>query len=590
MSEAAGDALRVITPAARPALRFPRWTAPLVAFPVVVSLATQSCESSAAGWSLAVALTGACFAGAGLASWLEQRLGRLLQRLPGALRLAAAVVLPPGVLIAGLVATGLSEDVLEEIGIEGVAISVGLIGTLWLVGATIGSLAIILIDVAVSAVVKSFRHRIILAVLALVLLVTLLMLSLAQMANVIVEGMIENPSEVMVDLGAGVNLGPQIASYIAENRADAVAFFLLLMALIALPAVTSAAGHLADAVMERIHPLTYALDEVAHGARDVRLEEGGSSDFIEVSRHFNHMVQELQLAERMERAFGTYVSAQVLEKIKAQHGEAAIPASLRHATVLFADIRGFTTLSEKLPPERVVDLLNRYFDRIVDVISSHEGYLDKFIGDAVVVVFNGPIDQPDHGERAVRCACSMIAAVEEMNEAGAFPEVGRIDLGIGVASGPMVCGNIGSAKQMEYTVIGDTVNLAARIEGMTKLYGTRVIISSATWELVEDQAREVRRLARVVAKGKKKSVMLIEVLDPLPTPMREAKLTTRACFETALEAFETGEMSAALAGYEAVLAQSPDDKAAQLGVEHARSYLDDGLPEAWDGAVRLESK
>jgi len=165
----------------------------------------------------------------------------------------------------------------------------------------------------------------------------------------------------------------------------------------------------------------------------------------------------------MERAFGTYVSDAVLNRIKAQHGAVLIPPSVRDATVFFADVRGFTAMSERLPPEKLVAMLNRYLDRVVEEVSRSEGYLDKFIGDAVVVVFNGPIDQPDHATRSVDCAVGLQRAVHEMNAAGAFPEVGAIEIGIGVATGPMVAGNIGSAAKTEYTVIGDTVNLAARL-------------------------------------------------------------------------------------------------------------------------------
>ena len=108
-------------------------------------------------------------------------------------------------------------------------------------------------------------------------------------------------------------------------------------------------------------------------------------------------------------------------------------------------------------------VLNRYFDEVVELVEAHQGYLNKFIGDAVVVVFNGPLDQPDHAERAVRLRDRAPGEVARLNREGAFPEVGELKVGVGVATGPMVCGNIGSSRQMEYTVIGDTVNLASRL-------------------------------------------------------------------------------------------------------------------------------
>jgi len=216
-------------------------------------------------------------------------------------------------------------------------------------------------------------------------------------------------------------------------------------------------------VMERIYPLIRAFGDLADGERGIRVEEGGSTEFIELSSQFNRMVARLGKAEHMERAFGRYVNTQVFKRIEAQHGEVTLPGSIREASVFFADIRGFTTMSEHLPAEAVVELLNVFFARAVDVVDAHEGYLNKFLGDALMVVFNGPFDQPDHCSRAVRCAIALQETVNGMNAEKAFPHVGTLAVGIAVVSGRMVCGNVGSIKQMEYTVIGDAVNTASRL-------------------------------------------------------------------------------------------------------------------------------
>jgi class 3 adenylate cyclase len=279
--------------------------------------------------------------------------------------------------------------------------------------------------------------------------------------------------------------------------------------LLGLPALWSATGKLADAVMERIHPLSLAFNEVAHGARDVRVEVGGSTELREITRRFNTMLDALTLAERMERAFGVYVSSQVLDRIRAQHGDAALPPSLREASVFFADIRGFTSMSEKLSPVQVVDLLNRYFARIVPVIEEHGGYLNKFVGDAVVVVFNGPVDQPDHAERATRCALALQATVRAMNKEGRFPEITQnkigdgLNVGVGVATGPMICGNVGSARQMEYTVIGDTVNLSARLTSAAK--AGDVVVSENTAKALP-QGMPTNPMEPIKVKGKELEV------------------------------------------------------------------------------------
>ena len=210
---------------------------------------------------------------------------------------------------------------------------------------------------------------------------------------------------------------------------------------------------------------------------------------MKLSRAFNGMVGSLALAQRMDRAYGAYLGKQVSERIRAQHGEAALPASSRVASFFFADIRGFTSMSEKLEPAQVLGILNRYFEKVVAIIDAHEGYLNKFIGDAVVVVFNAPLDQPDHAERAVRCAIAIQQEVARLNEAGAFPEVGGLFVGIGVASGPVVAGNLGSQKQMEYTVIGDTVNLAARLT--SKAPAGEVWVNAATAAALPPEMRGV---------------------------------------------------------------------------------------------------
>ena len=288
------------------------------------------------------------------------------------------------------------------------------------------------------------------------------------------------PEEIRLDL-KGPTAEHELSEALAWVTAHPTEVVLLihgLAALLALPVILSAATKLAEAVMDRIHPLAAAFDAVAAGERDVVVEEGGSSDFRRLAASFNRMLASLALAERMERAFGLYVSGHLMERIRGQHGEARIPPSLREATVFFCDVRGFTSMSERLAPEEVVAVLNTWFERVVAEVDRHQGYLNKFIGDAVVVVFNGPIDQPDHAARATRCAISLQEACAELNAQGAFAKVEALRVGVGVATGPMVCGNVGGARQMEYTVIGDTVNLSSRL---TSLAGAgEVWVSEAT--------------------------------------------------------------------------------------------------------------
>ena len=525
-SAVAPQALRILTPLDRALPRIPRWpwlaiagggvlhvAAHLVDDAVTSGATVMSGPTAGAtarqvgagmGFSqdpmviaVTVAAVAACaIGGCTLAAATEARLYAGTAHWPAWRRLLTWTLLPLALFLGLLISAALLETLLGA-----TALSTLVPAGLWASGAAAGSLSILAIDLGVSAVATSFRTRVTAAVLLLLAIVSGALALLVHVAMAALDVVRAPGSNVKFDLGSG---SPQADTARALAWIDAHPSLTLgaligLGLLFGLPAVLSAATKLADAVMERIDPLSLALEGVARGERHVRLEEAGSEDFARLSQEFNAMVEALALSERMERAFGQYVSPQVLGRIRAQHGDGQLPASLRDASVLFADIRGFTAMSEGLPPDGVVRVLNLWFGRAVEVIAEHDGYLNKFMGDAFVVVWNGPVDQAEHAARASHCAVALQAAVAQLNADGAFPEIGGLQVGVGVASGPMLAGNIGSEQQMEYTVIGDTVNLAARLCGQAP--AGQVWLSEATAHAAGTEvAREP--LAPILVKGK----------------------------------------------------------------------------------------
>ena len=214
---------------------------------------------------------------------------------------------------------------------------------------------------------------------------------------------------------------------------------------------------------------------------------------------------------KMKRLFGQYVSKDVYEQLVANPELARLGGHRREMTVLFSDIRGFTTLSEKGQPEDVVQTLNEYFTRMVHLVFLHKGTLDKFVGDMVMALFGAPLADPQHADHAVEAALDMVAELEKLNRRWKAEGRPELDIGIGINTGPMIAGNIGSEAIMSYTVIGDAVNLGSRLESLNKQYGTRIIISDATRQQLTGSYL-FRPLGDVVVKGKTKPVAIFEVV------------------------------------------------------------------------------
>jgi adenylate cyclase len=196
--------------------------------------------------------------------------------------------------------------------------------------------------------------------------------------------------------------------------------------------------------------------------------------------------ESLRDLRRVEALFGRYVSPAVVRGLVGKQDELRLGGQRRDISVLFSDIRGFTTFAEHLPPEEVGAMLNEYFTAMVDVIFTHGGTVDKFVGDAIMAVFNAPLEQPDHAQRAVATALAMQDTATVL--ATRWESLGRppLTIGIGVQSGPAVVGNFGADRRLEYTALGDTVNVASRLESLSKDLGCAILVGAGTVELLAE--------------------------------------------------------------------------------------------------------
>ncbi|MBN1961188.1 MAG: adenylate/guanylate cyclase domain-containing protein [Deltaproteobacteria bacterium] len=269
------------------------------------------------------------------------------------------------------------------------------------------------------------------------------------------------------------------------------------------------------AIIALNHMVITPVTHIANAMRAV--QEGNLSHEVALHRKdeigvlantYNFMVRGLKEREQLKDAFSRYVSPQVYKRF--QEGAINLRGETRKAVVLFSDIRSFTTLSEQLTPVEVVAMLNEYFTEMVEIIFKYDGFINKFIGDAIMAIYNVPIDQPDPELRAIKTGLEMLEALDRLNQRRQDRGQFTLKIGIGINTGPVVAGNLGHERRLEYTVIGDMVNLAQRIESQTKVTGTPLLVSQSTFMPCYNQL-VAQELPPVKVKGKKEPVVLYSV-------------------------------------------------------------------------------
>ena len=291
----------------------------------------------------------------------------------------------------------------------------------------------------------------------------------------------------------------------------------------------------------------------------------------------------------MRAAFDKYMSSEVVEEIMRNPEAIKLGGEKKEITIFFSDIAGFTTISEKMSPEDLVTLLNRYLSAMTTIIkTTHRGNVNKYLGDGIMALFGAPLDDPKHASLACYAAldCQVeLARLREVWKREGLPEIGAR---IGLNSGPCIVGNMGSEERMEYTVTGDSVNLASRLEGASKYYDTLILIGQRTAELAKNDV-EVREIDLLRVKGKKEPVVVFELLAR-KGQLDDKKRRVIDVYLEGLTAYKIRNFSAACTRFSEAVALDPSDGPSRVYLERSTNYRQMPPPVEWDGVYEMTSK
>jgi class 3 adenylate cyclase len=340
-----------------------------------------------------------------------------------------------------------------------------------------------------------------------------------------------------------------------------------------------------------IRALDSVVREFAMKKFDVRAKVTSRDEIGHLGASFNTMAQTIDHhashLQALLAAYGRFVPHSFLGFLQK---ESVIDLRLgdhvqKEMTVLFSDIRSFTTLSESMSPRENFDFINAFLRRVGPVIRDHGGVIDKYIGDAVMALFPGSTAD------AVRAGIDMQRKVAEYNRARAANGYQPIFIGVGLHAGSLILGTVGEAERMNSTVISDAVNLASRLEGVTKRYGASIVVSEAVLAgLSADCAFQIRFLDRIQVKGKTAPVAIHEVFDADPEPSRSLKAATLDDWRRGIDVYFARRFADALQRFRAIAERNPDDQPARMYAARAENALRDGVAQDWTGVEVLDSK
>jgi adenylate cyclase len=300
------------------------------------------------------------------------------------------------------------------------------------------------------------------------------------------------------------------------------------------------------------------------------------------------VLEDITREKRVRNTMARYVAKEVVDKLLAS-GQDFLDGHSHVATVLFSDIRRFTTLAEAMTPQATVALLNDYFAAMVEIVFVHGGMLDKYIGDAIMAVFGTAMSDGSDADNSLTVATEMLRELACFNQHRAERGLEPIEIRIGIATGEVLAGSLGSRRRLEYTVIGDNVNLAARLEGANKHYGTTVLVAASTVEALRSR-RTLRRLDLIQVKGKLQPTLAYESMDHYD-PERFPKLAALIrAYEAGLECYQRRDWATAIRNFGDALDAVPSDQPSQIFIDRCRYYSENPPPENWNGIWIMQEK
>lgn len=344
------------------------------------------------------------------------------------------------------------------------------------------------------------------------------------------------------------------------------------------------------ALVQNVRRLVVGTDAVEGGDLTTVIPVTTKDEIGDLTGSFNHMVDELRMKERIKDTFGKYMDPRIVSNLL-EHPEFTQPGGeRREMTVMFIDLKGFTSISEALPPDDLIIMINKFFGHMTEAISANKGVVDKFMGDAVMAYWGPPFtNQNEHAELACRAAASALQHLDafRLDVIAAVGDAAKdldIDLRIGISTGPVVVGTVGSSASRSFTVMGDPVNLGSRLEGANKAYGTHIMLSERTHELA-GAGFVMRELDLIRVKGKTQPTRVYELIvdDAISASARDQ-------FEAGIAAYRAREWDSADKAFNDILKNHPNDTPSQVYTERVDHLKKIPPPDKWDGVWVFETK